>query len=1156
MSKGMDRREFVKSLAALAALGVFAVGYSPVIYKIVKPKNKEYGPDLLSGPGVRVMYSTCLGCNVRCGIRVRVVDYNGVEVVERIEGNPYHPYNRAVAQGRQVKRYKHLAYNTPVRESLKYTGTLCPRGQDGIHYLYDPYRVLKPLKRAGPRGSGKWKVISWEQLIREVVEGGVIEETGERLPGLKDFFVYGKLREAGFEDPNAVLKEMKSDVDRIVEVAKSPESSYEDLKRAIDDFKSKWSRILGEKGLKLEDVLIDPDRPELGTKANMVVWMRGRGQGHSDYISKRFIMAFGSVNWHRHTSACQLGYYTGNKLWAGYHDIQADVVSAKVIIMAGAALGRLHPGATGQGLLIERAAEGEVKIYYVNPVAPRVENRNIIWVPVKPGEDAALAMAIIRWIIENERYNKEFLEAPNLEAAKARGYPVFSNATWLVIADEGSERFGEFLKDKDVGMGEEGVPLVYSGGELKKHTDVEAAELDWEGYVTLADGSRVRVKTAFRILKDEATSRSLGEWSEISGVPVETIIAMAKDFADASPMAATILHRGVGQHTNGEYAVWAYRMIDTLMGNFHRKGGLLARAAHTNYNKKAYNTNYKGFGEPVKWGPMLTVKHRYEDTLEYWLRLKRGENPYPTRIPWFPLTAEESYTVLFKAIAEGYPYKVGALIMFYANPVLSANAGVKYIEALKDTSKLPLFIAITTTINETFMYADYIVPDTTYLETGTMGAQYLYASSAGVLLAEGWRSPAVKPMTEYLGKCPNGHDRYADMWEFFIDVAKKLGMPGFGEKGINGIKGSRHEGKWFSLHCGWEYILRVFANGALDAWEKGLIPDPDKVPEEDVKFVEENYIIAKYKDVLPPDEWRLVAYGLARGGVFTSYEESFDDRGISKRKVPGDKVLKVWNEKVAKTRNTITGEKFWGGPKYFPPATYAPAAALAPAAKVKGAGTPLKVLYGEEYPMTLIFESGPLYTKHRSQFYYWIKAITPENFAVINEKDAQRLGIKTGDIVRIETPHGSIEVPAVVEPTVREGVIVVPYGMGRWADTIVVKPRYVSEVKDESVKLAMDSLPDKAEVPEEAVNPVKGLPELVKKLLFTKSPKEYYEKGLAPDRWRFSGVSPNPVELADPTLEGWPAVTWLGAGQSYYETPARIAKTGRKHKFEVANIVW
>ncbi|GBF09941.1 molybdopterin oxidoreductase, molybdopterin binding subunit [Aeropyrum pernix] len=1164
----VSRRDFVKGSIAIASLLVAGAGLQPVLSQLVRPKFERIAPDLQMGANVRYVFSSCLGCNVRCGIKARVVKVGDLEIVERIEGNPYHPYNRAVSLngngklGSQHLRFSHLPYNTPVKEALtKWHGTLCPRGQDGIYYLYDPYRVLVPLKRAGPRGSGKWKPISWEQLIREVVEGGVIEETGERLPGLKDFFVYGKLREAGFEDPNAILSDMKKDVQEILEYAKKPETSYEDIVAKIEEFKEKWSRILGEKGLKLEDILIDPDRPDLGTRANMVAYLRGRGQGHTDYMSSRWIAGFGSVNWLRHTSACQLGYYAANYLWAGYTDIQPDPVSSKVIIMAGASMGRLHPGATGQGLLISRAGEGDLKIYYVNPTAPRTDaGGNIVWIPIKPGYDAALAFALIRWMIENEKYNREFLEIPNEEAAERKGYPVHSNATWLVIMEEGHEKWGEYLKAKDVGLEDSDKPVVFTGEGLATYDSVDKAEIDWEGEVVLTTGERVKVKTSFRILKDEALSRSIDQWLSIAS-PYEPgssefrewrekVLEMARDFADAAPMAGTYVHRGVGMHTNGEYAVWAYRALDTLVGNYHRKGGLLARAGHTKYNSYVYHVDTKGFGEPVKWGPPIDRhKAKYEDTLEYWLKVKKGENPYPAKRPWYPHTPEESYTEIFAGIAEEYPYKMGALILFYANPVLSANYGVKFIEVLKDTKKLPLFIAITTTINETMLYADYIVPDTTYLETGTLGMQYLYASSGGVLHAEAARSPVVMPLTQKIGE----PDRYASFWEFFIDTGKALGMPGFGKGAIKGLK--YNEGKSYDLDSLWDYIMRVYANAAMHAKDMGIIPE--NVPEEEVKFVEENYPIAKFKHLIP-DEWPYVAYMLARGGVFTSYEESFHPNGVSKRSVPSKrkkfkKTLMLWNEDLAKTRNSITGAKFWGGPKYIPPSTYAP---------VKGGsksfyGTPLREIYPEsEYPFHLVFTTGPLFTKHRSQFYYAIKQIMPENYLVVNPKDAEKLGLETGDVVEVETPTGKFKAPVVVEPTVPPGVIMVPYGMGRWADTVVKKPSYF-DLKDSRLASLINELPEREEIPEDAVNPVKRLPELKKKVLFTKSTPAYYNQA-EPDKWRFNGITPNVVEMSDPSLGGWPLLSIIGAAQAYYFNVARIRKTGEKHEFEKTYpyIVW
>ncbi|HSR13925.1 MAG TPA: molybdopterin-dependent oxidoreductase, partial [Thermodesulfobacteriota bacterium] len=44
----------------------------------------------------------------------------------------------------------------------------CSRGQAAMNVLYDPDRLLSPMKRSGPRGSGKWSRISWEQACEEI----------------------------------------------------------------------------------------------------------------------------------------------------------------------------------------------------------------------------------------------------------------------------------------------------------------------------------------------------------------------------------------------------------------------------------------------------------------------------------------------------------------------------------------------------------------------------------------------------------------------------------------------------------------------------------------------------------------------------------------------------------------------------------------------------------------------------------------------------------------------------------------------------------------------------------------------------------------------------------------------------------------------------
>jgi anaerobic selenocysteine-containing dehydrogenase len=80
----------------------------------------------------------CINCSTICGIIAHVE--NGKVV--KVEGNPLDPNSR---------------------------GHICAKGHASINMLYDPNRILYPLKRVGNRGEGKWKRISWEEALDEVV---------------------------------------------------------------------------------------------------------------------------------------------------------------------------------------------------------------------------------------------------------------------------------------------------------------------------------------------------------------------------------------------------------------------------------------------------------------------------------------------------------------------------------------------------------------------------------------------------------------------------------------------------------------------------------------------------------------------------------------------------------------------------------------------------------------------------------------------------------------------------------------------------------------------------------------------------------------------------------------------------------------------------
>jgi anaerobic selenocysteine-containing dehydrogenase len=93
-------------------------------------------PKLNLSPRVsdEIRKTTCYMCACRCGINVHMTDGR----VSYIEGNRDHPVNR---------------------------GVLCAKGSAGIMQHTSPARLRAPLRRVGPRGSGEFEEISWEEAL-------------------------------------------------------------------------------------------------------------------------------------------------------------------------------------------------------------------------------------------------------------------------------------------------------------------------------------------------------------------------------------------------------------------------------------------------------------------------------------------------------------------------------------------------------------------------------------------------------------------------------------------------------------------------------------------------------------------------------------------------------------------------------------------------------------------------------------------------------------------------------------------------------------------------------------------------------------------------------------------------------------------------------
>ena len=70
-------------------------------------------------------------------------------------------------------------------------GRICARGQGGVGQVYDPDRLLFPMRRTGPRGTHQYERITWDEALDELE--GRLRTVRETDPG-KFFFHYGRMK--------------------------------------------------------------------------------------------------------------------------------------------------------------------------------------------------------------------------------------------------------------------------------------------------------------------------------------------------------------------------------------------------------------------------------------------------------------------------------------------------------------------------------------------------------------------------------------------------------------------------------------------------------------------------------------------------------------------------------------------------------------------------------------------------------------------------------------------------------------------------------------------------------------------------------------------------------------------------------------------------
>ncbi|MEF2545640.1 molybdopterin dinucleotide binding domain-containing protein [Aurantimonas sp. E1-2-R+4] len=959
------RRRLLQGAVAAGGAATFAAGYAEPLEKMAaglsgsageKPKHPifgnapvpEYRVDLDTGeltpnPDQRMAFTVCYGCTTKCGVRVRIDNKTGQ--VLRVTGNPYNP----------LSADQHLDHATPVKEALRSVSawqdqgqenrsTACARGNAMIAQITSPHRVAHCLKRTGPRGSGQWTQVPFEQVIEEICEGG-------------DLFGEGPV---------------------------------EGL-RAINDYETP----------------IDPDNPEYGPKTNQLLVMEATDYGRSALLKRFVFNAFGTRNYGHHGSYCGLAFRMGSGAVMNdmkkYAHTKPDFASATFGLFIGTAPSQAGNPFKRQGRLIAEArARGNLDYVVVDPAlnasVTKSAGASSNWVPVRPGTDTALAMALIRWLLENDGYAADFLALPSGKAAKAAGEVGHTNATHLVIVEDGHARQGHFLRRSDLGQAEAGADddaaMVMADDGLVSSDAAGKASLFVSARVDFPDGATVAVKSSLALLLESAQERSLADYAAECGIPEARIVDIAERFKAAGRRAVSDSHGGMMSST-GFYATFGVQMLNLLAGSINHTGGSAQGGGSFNGMGKGPRYDLKTFpGMRKPKGLFLSRSgFPYEKSSEYKRKVAAGENPYPATAPWRSL-APPTLTEHLSSALDGYPYPIKALIGCMANPIYG-QAGLHTLieEKLADPKKLGLYVAVDGFINETNLYADYIVPDSVMYEVwGFTGA---WSGNLTKMTTACW--PVVEPRQQ---KTEGGQP--VSMETFFIATAKQLGLTGFGAEAIPAA-----DGTMLPLETAEDFFLRA---GANIAYQGDRLPDAS---EEDVALSGLDLLLPKIDAVLPEEERGAVTYLYSRGGRFQPYKAAHDGENLGN---PWERTLCIYNEDVGTAIDSQTGQRHRGVPQFRQ-------AELAD-------GSPMREVYSEDdWPLLAFSYKSNLMNPYAIGLER-LRMIKPYNPILMHRDDAARLGISHGDTIRIESPGGTVTGLALVGDGVMRGCLGIEHGFG------------------------------------------------------------------------------------------------------------------------------
>ena len=543
--------------------------------------------------------------------------------------------------------------------------------------------------------------------------------------------------------------------------------------------KISWERAL--------NILVERLQRIRATDPRKLAYYTGRDQMQA--LSGLWAQQFGTPNWASHGGFCSVnmaaaGLYTiGHSFWEFG---EPDWERTKYFMLWGVAEDHSsNPIKLGLEKLKRRGA----RFVAINPVRTGYQAIADEWVPIVPGTDGMLALAMVHTLLSRRLFDRDFLLR-------------YTNAPWLIRHTPGRSQDGMVLRD------DAGRPLVW---DRERDAALPAAEAC--APLLCVDGpdgrevSGVPVRSAFSLMLERylADEYSPERAAEVCGVDAATIERLALEMAEVAfnqaievptpwtdsagrrhasftgrPVAMHAM-RGISAHSNGFQTCRALHLLQALLGAIDCPGGHRAKAPYPHHAPPSCKPGCRVTpGAPLEALP-LGFPSRPED-------LAIDENGTPLRLDkafsWeAPLANHGMMHMTITNAVRGDPYPIDTLLLFMANMSWNStmNTG-KVREMLAETGddgeyKLPFLVVVDAFHSEIVNFADLVLPDTTYLERDDAISLLDRPISDPDAICDSIRAPVLEV------------ERDVRPWqEVLLELAARLGLPAF----VNGEGAPRY----------------------------------------------------------------------------------------------------------------------------------------------------------------------------------------------------------------------------------------------------------------------------------------------------------------------------------------------------------------------------